>query len=69
MSKVANFFKEFADFFYHLKSRNEKIDRLLDNHEESLSVIKDIQQKIDLLQGRIDGIQIQIDDIKSKFLH
>lgn len=63
MSKVANFFKEFADFFYHLKSRNEKIDRLLDNHEESLSVIKDIQQKIDLLQGRIDGIQIQIDDI------
>ena len=36
---------------------------MLDNHEESLSVIKDIQQKIDTLQVRIDGIQIQIDDI------
>ena len=63
MSKVADFFKEFSDFFYHLKSRNEKIDHLLNNHEESLGVIKDIKQKIEVLQGRIDGIQTQINDI------
>ena len=63
MSKVADFFKEFSDFFYHLKSRNEKIDRLLNNNEESLGVIKDIKQKIEVLQGRIDGIQTQINDI------
>ena len=63
MSKVANFFKDFFNFFYRVRLRSEKIDRLLDNHEESLSAIKDIKQKIEMLQGRIDGIQIQINDI------
>ena len=63
MSKVANFFKDFFNFFYRVRLRSEKIDRLLDNHEESLSAIKDIKQNIEMLQGRIDGIQTQINDI------
>ena len=63
MSKVADFLKDFFNFFYRVRLRSEKIDRLLDNHEESLSAIKDIKQKIEMLQGRIDGIQTQINDI------
>lgn len=63
MSKVANFLKDFFNFFYHVRLRSEKIDRLLDNHEESLSAIKDIKQNIETLQNRIDGIQTQINDI------
>lgn len=63
MSKVANFLKDFFNFFYRVRLRSEKIDRLLDNHEESLSAIKDIKQNIETLQNRIDGIQTQINDI------
>ena len=63
MSKVANFLKDFFNFFYRVRLRSEKIDRLLDNHEESLSAIKDIKQNIEILQNRIDGIQTQINDI------
>ena len=63
MSKVANFLKNFFNFFYRVRLRSEKIDRLLDNHEESLSAIKDIKQNIETLQNRIDGIQTQINDI------
>lgn len=63
MSKVADFLKDFFNFFYRVRLRSEKIDRLLDNHEESLSAIKDIKQNIETLQNRIDGIQTQINDI------
>lgn len=63
MSKVADFLKDFFNFFYRIRLRSEKIDRLLDNHEESLSAIKDIKQNIETLQNRIDGIQTQINDI------
>ena len=63
MSKVADFLKDFFNFFYRVRLRSEKIDRLLDNHEESLSAIKDIKQNIEILQNRIDGIQTQINDI------
>ena len=63
MSKVADFLKDFFNFFYRVRVRSEKIDRLLDNHEESLSAIKDIKQNIEILQNRIDGIQTQINDI------
>ena len=63
MSKVADFFKDFFNFFYRVRLRSEKIDRLLDNHEESLSAIKDIKQNIETLQSRIDGMQTQINDI------
>ena len=63
MSKVADFLKDFFNFFYRIRLRSEKIDRLLDNHEESLSAIKDIKQNIEILQNRIDGIQTQINDI------
>ena len=63
MSKVADFLKDFFNFFYRVRVRSEKIDRLLDNHEESLSAIKDIKQNIETLQNRIDGIQTQINDI------
>lgn len=63
MSKVANFLKDFFNFFYRVRLRSEKIDRLLDNHEESLSAIKDIKQNIETLQNRIDGLQTQINDI------
>lgn len=63
MSKVADFLKDFFNFFYRVRARSEKIDRLLDNHEESLSAIKDIKQNIETLQNRIDGIQTQINDI------
>ncbi len=63
MSKVADFLKDFFNFFYRVRLRSEKIDRLLDNHEESLSAIKDIKQNIEILQNRIDGLQTQINDI------
>ena len=63
MSKVADFLKDFFNFFYRVRLRSEKIDRLLDNHEESLSAIKDIKQNMEILQNRIDGIQTQINDI------
>lgn len=63
MSKVADFLKDFFNFFYRVRLRSEKIDRLLDNHEESLSAIKDIKQNIETLQNRIDGLQVQINDI------
>ena len=63
MIKVAYFLKDFFNFFYRVRLRSEKIDRLLDNHEESLSAIKDIKQNIETLQNRIDGIQTQINDI------
>ena len=63
MSKVADFLKDFFNFFYRVRLRSEKIDCLLDNHEESLSAIKDIKQNIETLQNRIDGIQTQINDI------
>lgn len=63
LSKVAVFLKDFFNFFYRVRVRSEKIDRLLDNHEESLSAIKDIKQNIETLQNRIDGIQTQINDI------
>ena len=63
MSKVADFLKDFFNFFYRVRVRSEKIDRLLDNHEESLSAIKDIKQNIEILQNRIDGLQTQINDI------
>ena len=63
MSKVADFLKDFFNFFYRVRLRSEKIDRLLDNHEESLSAIKDIKQNIETLQNRIDGLQTQINDI------
>ena len=63
MSKVADFLKDFFNFFYRVRVRSEKIDRLLDNHEESLSAIKDIKQNIETLQNRIDGLQTQINDI------
>ena len=63
MSKVADFLKDFFNFFYRVRLRSEKIDRLLDNHEESLSAIKDIKQNIETLQNRINGIQTQINDI------
>ena len=63
MSKVADFLKDFFNFFYRVRVRSEKIDRLIDNHEESLSAIKDIKQNIETLQNRIDGIQTQINDI------
>ena len=63
MSKVADFLKDFFNFFYRVRLRSEKIDRLIDNHEESVSAIKDIKQNIETLQNRIDGIQTQINDI------
>ena len=63
MSKVADFLKDFFNFFYRVRLRSEKIDRLIDNHEESVSAIKDIKQNIEILQNRIDGIQTQINDI------
>ena len=63
MSKVADFLKDFFNFFYRVRLRSEKIDRLLDNHEESVSAIKDIKHNIEILQNRIDGIQTQINDI------
>ena len=63
MSKVADFLKDFFNFFYRFSLRSEKIDRLIDNHEESVSAIKDIKQNIETLQNRIDGIQTQINDI------
>ena len=63
MSKVADFLKDFFNFFYRVRLRSENIDRLLDNHEESLSAIKDIKQNIEILQNRIDGLQTQINDI------
>ena len=63
MSKVADFLKDFFNFFYRFRLRSEKIDRLIDNHEESVSAIKDIKQNIETLQNRIDGIQTQINDI------
>lgn len=63
MSKVADFLKDFFNFFYRVRLRSEKIDRLLDNHEESLGAIKDIKQNIETLQNRIDGLQTQINDI------
>ena len=63
MSKVADFLKDFFNFFYRVRLRREKIDRLIDNHEESVSAIKDIKQNIEALQNRIDGIQTQINDI------
>ena len=46
MSKVADFLKDFFNFFYRVRLRSEKIDRLIDNHEESVSAIKDIKQNI-----------------------
>ena len=63
MSKVADFLKDFFNFFYRVRLRSEKIDRLIDNHEESVNAIKDIKQNIETLQNRIDGIQTQINDI------
>ena len=63
MSKVADFLKDFFNFFYRVRLRSEKIDRLIDNHEESVSAIKDIKQNIEILQNRIDGLQTQINDI------
>ena len=63
MSKVADFLKDFFNFFYRVRLRSEKIDRLIDNHEESVSAIRDIKQNIETLQNRIDGIQTQINDI------
>lgn len=63
MSKVADFLKDFFNFFYRIRLRSEKIDRLIDNHEESVNAIKDIKQNIETLQNRIDGIQTQINDI------
>ena len=63
MSKVADFLKDFFNFFYRVRLRSEKIDRLIDNHEESVNAIKDIKQNIEILQNRIDGIQTQINDI------
>ena len=63
MSKVADFLKDFFNFFYRVRLRSEKIDRLINNHEESVSAIKDIKQNIETLQNRIDGIQTQINDI------
>ena len=67
MSKVADFLKDFFNFFYRVRLRSEKIDRLIDNHEESVSAIKDIKQNIETLQNRIDGIQTQINDIIPHF--
>ena len=63
MSKVADFLKDFFNFFYRVRLRSEKIDLLIDNHEESVNAIKDIKQNIETLQNRIDGIQTQINDI------
>ena len=63
MSKVADFLKDFFNFFYRVRLRSEKIDRLIDHHEESVNAIKDIKQNIETLQNRIDGIQTQINDI------
>ena len=63
MSKVADFLKDYFNFIYRVKLRSEKIDRLIDKHEESVKAIKDIKQNIETLQNRIDGIQTQINDI------
>ena len=48
MSKVADFLKDFFNFFYRVRLRSEKIDRLIDNHEESVNAIKDIKQNIEI---------------------
>lgn len=67
MGKVAKFFKGFTNTYYNWRKRNERIDALLDNYNNTLDMISSMKNSYEEKLGEFQILQSNVQTIV-KFL-
>lgn len=63
MSKVVDFFKGLPNAYYSYRTRNEKIDRLLDNYTNTLEELKDLKSCFDIRSEELRALKKDVESI------
>ena len=63
MGKIIDFFKGIPNTYYGWRNRNEKIDRLLDNYNNTLEQLKKLQENFDVRSEELKALKKDVEVI------
>ena len=56
-NKITNFLKKVPDTYYNFRKRGEKMDKLLSDYSENMSVLKEVRSKLEKIENRVNVIE------------
>jgi hypothetical protein len=59
-NKITNFLRKIPDTYYNYRKRGEKIDKLLSDYSENVSILKKVIGNLESIENRVGKIEKQM---------